>query len=156
MTTQSRSRGLRKVLGEERFLWMASRPIRSISMYRCLRAGIGKTSPGETTHRANGWRGVLQRFRPARRADRIGRMGGHANLAEAGNRLWVLFDRGDEVELHAGGGRVPRFLLCSGQPLQEPVARQRFLIVMNTQAQLRQAFEEIEGNVSQGDGAGQK
>jgi len=36
-----------------------------------------------------------------------------------------------------------RFLLISGQPLQEPVAWYG-PIVMNTQEQLRQAFQELE------------
>jgi len=62
--------------------------------------------------------------------------------AEAGNRSLVLFDRGDEVEVHGGEDGL-RFLLCSGKPLQEPVAWYG-PIVMNTQAQLREAFEELE------------
>jgi quercetin 2,3-dioxygenase len=36
-----------------------------------------------------------------------------------------------------------RFLLVSGKPLQEPVAW-RGPIVMNTQDQLRQAFDELD------------
>jgi redox-sensitive bicupin YhaK (pirin superfamily) len=36
-----------------------------------------------------------------------------------------------------------RFLLCSGKPLQEPVAWYG-PIVMNSQEQLRQAFAELE------------
>jgi redox-sensitive bicupin YhaK (pirin superfamily) len=53
----------------------------------------------------------------------------------------VLFDRGDEVTVQAGPEGI-RFLLVSGQPLEEPVAW-RGPIVMNTQEQLRQAFEEL-------------
>lgn len=60
---------------------------------------------------------------------------------EAGNRSLVLFDRGDEVTVDAGPEGI-RFLLVSGKPLEEPVAWQG-PIVMNTQAQLRQAFEEL-------------
>jgi len=41
-----------------------------------------------------------------------------------------------------GGESGIRFLLVSGQPLQEPVAW--YGIVMNTQAELRQAFGELE------------
>jgi quercetin 2,3-dioxygenase len=62
--------------------------------------------------------------------------------AEADNRSLVLFDNGDEVTLYAGEEGI-RFLLVSGQPLQEPVAWYG-PIVMNTQAELRKAFEELE------------
>jgi len=61
---------------------------------------------------------------------------------EADNRSLVLFDRGDEVEVQAGEEGI-RFLLVSGKPLQEPVAWYG-PIVMNTQEQLRQAFEELQ------------
>ena len=61
---------------------------------------------------------------------------------EADNRSLVLFDRGDELIVQAGENGI-RFLLCSGQPLQEPVAWYG-PIVMNTQEQLRTAFEELE------------
>ncbi len=54
----------------------------------------------------------------------------------------MLFDRGDEVTVQAGGEGI-RFLLVSGTPLQEPVAWVG-PIVMNTQEQLRQAFDELE------------
>jgi len=62
--------------------------------------------------------------------------------AEVDNRALVLFDRGDEVVVQGGVNGV-RFLLVSGQPLQEPVAWYG-PIVMNTQAELRQAFDELE------------
>ena len=61
--------------------------------------------------------------------------------AEAANRSLVLFDRGDEVTVQAGEEGV-RFLLVSG-PLREPVAWVG-PIVMNTQAELRQAFDELQ------------
>jgi quercetin 2,3-dioxygenase len=60
---------------------------------------------------------------------------------QADNRSLVLFDQGDEVEVQAGDDGI-RFLLVSGKPLQEPVAWFG-PIVMNTQAQLQQAFEEL-------------
>jgi len=60
----------------------------------------------------------------------------------ADNRSLVLFDRGDEVTVQARDEGV-RFLLVSGQPLAEPVAWYG-PIVMNTQAELRRAFEELE------------
>jgi redox-sensitive bicupin YhaK (pirin superfamily) len=62
--------------------------------------------------------------------------------ARAENRSLLLFDSGDEVAVQAGEDGV-RFLLVSGQPLREPVAWYG-PIVMNTQAELRQAFEELE------------
>jgi quercetin 2,3-dioxygenase len=62
--------------------------------------------------------------------------------AHADNRSLVLFDRGDELTVQAGEDGI-RFLLVSGQPLQEPVAWYG-PIVMNTQEQLRQAFQELE------------
>ena len=62
--------------------------------------------------------------------------------SEADDRSLVLFDRGDELEIQAGENGI-RFLLVSGKPLQEPVAWYG-PIVMNTQQQLRAAFEELE------------
>jgi redox-sensitive bicupin YhaK (pirin superfamily) len=59
----------------------------------------------------------------------------------AGNRSLVLFDRGDEIVVQAGGEGI-RFLLVSGRPLEEPVAWYG-PIVMNTQEQLRQAISEL-------------
>jgi redox-sensitive bicupin YhaK (pirin superfamily) len=72
--------------------------------------------------------------------------------AEAENRSLILFDRGDEVTLHAGEDGM-RFLLVSGKPIQEPVAWYG-PIVMNTQAELRQAFEELESGTFLKKGAG--
>ncbi len=62
--------------------------------------------------------------------------------SEAANRSLVLFDRGDELTVQAGEDGI-RFLLVSGKPLEEPVAWYG-PIVMNTQEQLRQAFEELD------------
>ncbi len=61
---------------------------------------------------------------------------------EVGNRSLVLFDRGDEVTVRAGESGI-RFLLVSGKPIEEPVAWYG-PIVMNTQAELRQAYEELQ------------
>ena len=58
------------------------------------------------------------------------------------NRSLVIFDNGDEVMVRAGDDGV-RFLLVSGRPPREPVAW-RGPIVMNTQEQLRQAFDELD------------
>ncbi len=62
--------------------------------------------------------------------------------AKAENRSLVLFDSGDEVVVQAGDEGI-RFLLVSGKPLKEPVAWYG-PIVMNTQDQLRQAYEELQ------------
>lgn len=61
---------------------------------------------------------------------------------EAENRTLVLFGDGDEVAAEAGADGV-RFLLVSGEPLREPVAWYG-PIVMNTQEELRQAFDELQ------------
>jgi len=61
---------------------------------------------------------------------------------EADNRSLILFDSGDEVTVQAGEDGI-RFLLVSGRPLREPVAWYG-PIVMNTQDQLRTAFEELQ------------
>jgi redox-sensitive bicupin YhaK (pirin superfamily) len=61
---------------------------------------------------------------------------------EADNRSLILFDRGDEVAVEAGDEGI-RFLLVSGKPLREPVAWYG-PIVMNTQEQLQQAFEQLQ------------
>lgn len=54
----------------------------------------------------------------------------------------VLFEDGDEVVVTTRGIPV-RFLLVSGKPIGEPVAWYG-PVVMNTQAELQKAFEEIE------------
>jgi quercetin 2,3-dioxygenase len=61
---------------------------------------------------------------------------------DADNRSLVVFDRGDEVSVQAGEDGI-RFLLVSGKPLEEGVAWYG-PIVMNTQEQLQQAFEELQ------------
>lgn len=61
---------------------------------------------------------------------------------QTGNRSLVLFDSGDEVSVQAGEAGI-RFLLVSGKPIQEPVAWYG-PIVMNTQAELRQAYAELQ------------
>jgi redox-sensitive bicupin YhaK (pirin superfamily) len=60
---------------------------------------------------------------------------------QTGNRSLVLFDSGDEVTVQAGEEGI-RFLLVSGKPIEEPVAWYG-PIVMNTQAELQQAFAEL-------------
>jgi len=57
------------------------------------------------------------------------------------NHSLVLFDRGDEIVVQAGGEGI-RFLLVSGKPIEEPVAWYG-PIVMNTQEQLQRAVAEL-------------
>ena len=59
----------------------------------------------------------------------------------AADRTLVLFGDGDDITVQAGPAGV-RFLLVAGKPLREPVAWYG-PIVMNTQAQLQQAFAEL-------------
>jgi hypothetical protein len=62
---------------------------------------------------------------------------------QTGNRSLVLFDSGDEVTVQAGDEGT-RFILVSGKPIKEPVAWYG-PIVMNTQAEIKQAFSELRG-----------
>lgn len=59
----------------------------------------------------------------------------------SGNRTLVQFGQGDEVTVQAGPQGL-RFLLVSGAPIQEPVAWHG-PIVMNSQAEIRQAMREL-------------
>jgi redox-sensitive bicupin YhaK (pirin superfamily) len=112
--------------------------------------GKRKTLPVETTRHAFAY--VFEgsgTFRGASapqavKTDYVGEAGqstASPYLDEARNRSLVLFDSGDEVTVQAGGSGI-RFLLVSGQPLQEPVAWQG-PIVMNTEEELRQAYNEL-------------
>ncbi len=60
---------------------------------------------------------------------------------QTGNRSLVLFGSGDDVTVQAGEQGI-RFLLVSGQPIEEPVAWYG-PIVMNTNAELQQAVTEL-------------
>ena len=78
------------------------------------------------------------------RTDRVGDLATPSDqsaTAEVDNRSLVVFDRGDEVVVRAGDDGI-RFLLVSGQPIEEPVAW-RGPIVMNTQAELMDAYREL-------------
>ncbi|WP_434613620.1 pirin family protein [Tabrizicola sp. M-4] len=59
----------------------------------------------------------------------------------SGDRTLVRFGTGDEVTVQAGPDGL-RFLLISGAPIQEPVAWHG-PIVMNTDAEIRQAMTEL-------------
>ena len=65
-----------------------------------------------------------------------------ALTTDVANHSLVLFDRGDEIVVQAGDDGI-RFLLISGQPLEEPVAWYG-PIVMNTREQLQQAYDELQ------------
>lgn len=67
---------------------------------------------------------------------------GEESGPEAEDRTLVLLEPGDEVAVTAGEAGV-RFLLVSGRPLGEPVAWAG-PIVMNTQEELREAFDELQ------------
>lgn len=54
----------------------------------------------------------------------------------------ILFDAGDEIRVQAGSEGA-RFVLCQARPLKEPVAWGG-PIVMNTQQELDQAFQELD------------
>jgi quercetin 2,3-dioxygenase len=68
-------------------------------------------------------------------------VGGTTRPDFVGNRSLVLFDSGDEVSVQAGDQGI-RFLLVSGTPIEEPVAWYG-PIVMNTRAELQQAYDEL-------------
>jgi redox-sensitive bicupin YhaK (pirin superfamily) len=110
-------------------------------------AGRRKTLPVETSRHAFAY--VFEgsgTFRDASRpfgvlTEKAGADGDILIREQTGNRSLVLFDSGDEVTVQAGEQGI-RFLLISGQPLEEPVAWYG-PIVMNTQAELQQAVAEL-------------
>ncbi|KAJ01582.1 pirin family protein [Sulfitobacter mediterraneus] len=59
----------------------------------------------------------------------------------SGDRTLIRFGTGDEVTVQAGPHGI-RFLLISGAPIEEPVAWHG-PIVMNTRAELMQAFQDL-------------
>ncbi len=59
-------------------------------------------------------------------------------------RQAILFDHGDTLWLKAGAAGI-RFVLLSGKPLREPIAWGG-PVVMNTEQELRLAFEEYRNN----------
>ncbi|MBN8292792.1 pirin family protein [Rhodobacter sp. NTK016B] len=68
--------------------------------------------------------------------------GQELNLRDmTGDRTLVRFGTGDEIVVNAGPEGI-RFLLVSGKPIKEPVAWHG-PIVMNSQAELKQAFKEL-------------
>lgn len=55
----------------------------------------------------------------------------------------MLYRDGEAVQIRTAGLEPLRFLLISGRPIKEPIAWYG-PIVMNTQAELRTAFAELE------------
>ena len=133
-------------------LWGKSGPIDGIAadpMYFdvSVSAGKRKSLPVETTRNAfayvfSGGGKFCNASGPLAVPTEAIKWADTAPPTEADNRSLVLFDRGDEVAVQAGDEGI-RFLLVSGKPLKEPVAWYG-PIVMNTQEELRQAFEELE------------
>jgi len=60
---------------------------------------------------------ILQRIGPLAVPTEAVEWADTASSSEADNRSLVLFDRGDEVTVQAGGDGI-RFLLVSGKPLE--------------------------------------
>jgi hypothetical protein len=71
--------------------------------------------------------------------DGNGRFGGPGAVAVTSENL-ILFSDGEEVAVKTGAESV-RFLMISGKPIEEPIAW-RGPIVMNTQEELKSAFDE--------------
>ncbi len=69
-------------------------------------------------------------------------MGEEVNIRDlSGDRTLIRFGTGEEVTVQAGDHGI-RFLLISGAPIEEPVAWHG-PIVMNTQAEIRQAMADL-------------
>jgi hypothetical protein len=108
--------------------------------------GKRKTLPVETTRHAFAYvfagSGTFRNASDPKTVKTDGVGSGSGSPAEdLGNRSLLLFDRGDEVTVHAGEQGI-RFLLVSGKPIEEPVAWYG-PIVMNTEDELRTAVAEM-------------
>jgi redox-sensitive bicupin YhaK (pirin superfamily) len=110
-------------------------------------AGKRKTLPVETYRQAFAYifegSGVFGGASAPFGALRENLVGGEQAIVRdrVGNRSLVAFDSGDEVSVQAGEEGI-RFLLVSGRPLREPIAWHG-PIVMNTQAEIRQALTDL-------------
>jgi redox-sensitive bicupin YhaK (pirin superfamily) len=110
-------------------------------------AGTRKTLPVETSRHAFAYvfagGGTFRDASEPRavQTDLVGDGTESTSMSQIGDRSLVLFDSGDEVTVQAGEEGI-RFLLVSGKPIEEPVAWYG-PIVMNTQAQLQQAYAEL-------------
>ena len=74
--------------------------------------------------------------------EQVGEAASPGSAEPIGNRSLVVFDRGDEVVVQAGDQGI-RFLLVSGQPIEEPVAWYG-PIVMNTKQEIQQAIHDLQ------------
>ena len=109
-------------------------------------AGARRSLPVDRTHHAFAYVfGGSGSFRDASQPSAVATErvtdAGDDDMDWTSNRALVLFDSGDEVVVQAGEEGI-RFLLVSGRPLEEPVAW-RGPIVMNTHAELQQAYSEL-------------
>jgi quercetin 2,3-dioxygenase len=110
-------------------------------------AGTRKTLPVETSRHAFAYvfagGGTFRDASEPRavQTDLVGDGTESTSMSQIGDRSLVLFDSGDEVTVQAGEEGI-RFLFVSGKPIEEPVAWYG-PIVMNTQAQLQQAYAEL-------------
>ena len=70
-----------------------------------------------------------------------GAFGGEGGQVVPSPRM-IVFGDGDRVQAKAAGKKAVRFMLLSGKPLGEPIARYG-PFVMNTQAEIEQALEDL-------------
>jgi hypothetical protein len=70
-----------------------------------------------------------------------GAFGGEGGQVVPSPRM-IVFGDGDRVRAKAAGKKAVRFMLLSGKPLGEPIARYG-PFVMNTQAEIEQALEDL-------------
>ena len=70
-----------------------------------------------------------------------GMFGGDGERAVPATRM-IVFADGDHVSVKSSGGKHVRFLLMSGKPLGEPIARHG-PFVMNTRKEIEQALEDL-------------
>jgi redox-sensitive bicupin YhaK (pirin superfamily) len=128
--------------------WGKSGPVEGVAadpMYLDISvpAGRTKTLPVETTRHAFAYVfGGAGKFANASEPQLVKTDVVGESATKVENRSLIVFDSGDEVRVQAGEEGI-RFLLVSGQPLNEPVAW-RGPIVMNTQTELQQAFAELQ------------
>ncbi len=74
---------------------------------------------------------------------------------ECGEGQCALFDGGDKISVAANDSKKLRFILASGKPLKEPIAWGG-PIVMNTKAELAEAFRELDNGTFIKEGAAVK